>query len=114
MRGWRSLTLLFSLLLALFPFLSDAQLFSISDDEVIEAGRQAHDEIMKQYGVWEDPAQQARIERLGANLTRFSQRPDVRYEFYLLDSNILNAFATPDGSVHVTRGLATAFSDNEM
>ncbi len=89
-----------------------AGLFSISDQQAIDAGKQAHADVMKQYGEWRNSAQQARINRLGRNLDRFSQRPEIHYRFYLLNSDILNAMATPDGSVHVTRGLATHFTDD--
>jgi len=93
---------------------SRAGLFSISDDEVIQAGRQAHDQVMQQYGAWEDPSQQARVDRIGSNLARFSQRPEIHYTFYLLNTDVINAIATPDGSLHVTRALLTAFPDNEL
>lgn len=87
-------------------------LFSVSDDEVIDAGRQAHDEIIRQYGLWGDLAQQERMERLGRSLARFSSRPEMQYGFYLLDSEVLNALATPDGSIHLTRGLVSQFNDD--
>lgn len=94
---------------------AEAGLFSVSDQQVIVAGRKAHRQVMNKYGAWDNPEQQARVERLGRTLAQFSVRPDIHYRFYLLNSPILNAFATPDGSIHVTRGLATAFStDDEL
>lgn len=89
-------------------------LFAVSDDEAIQLGRKAHQEILKQYGVWKDQKQQERVNRLGRSLARFSNRPEIRYHFFLLNSNILNAMATPDGSIHVTRGLASRFPDDEL
>lgn len=92
-----------------------AELFSVSDADVIRAGQQAHQEIMKQYGAWNNPAQQRRVEHLGGRLIPFTRRRDVQYRFYLFNSDILNAMATPDGSVHVSKGLATHFTDdNEL
>lgn len=102
-------------ILSILSPIADAQLFSVSDTQVIAAGRQAHAQVMKQYGGWHDPVQQERVDRLGRRLAEFSERPEIHYRFYLLNSNILNAMATPDGSIHVTKGLATHFTDdNEL
>jgi len=104
-------------LLVFFCFISlqsRAGLFSVSDDQMIQAGKQAHDQVMQQYGAWENPSQQARVDRIGSNLARFSQRPEIHYAFYLLNTDVINAVATPDGSLHVTRALLTNFPDNEL
>lgn len=92
----------------------EAALFSVSDQDVIDAGKQAHQEVMSQYGAWNDAAQQDRVDRLGKNMTRFSTRPEIQYQFYLLNTDILNALATPDGSIHITRGLLEHFTDNHL
>lgn len=111
----RAIGLLFSFFL-LFLIAQDvkAQL-GVSDQDVINAGIQAHQQIMQQYSAWNDPAELSRVQRVGNNLTRFSERPEISYQFYLLNSDEINAMATPDGSVHVTKGLLTNFTnDNEL
>src|SRR5688572_32968577 len=37
-------------------------------------------------------------------MTQASSRPDLKWEFIVLDTDGVNAFATPGGLVHVTRG----------
>lgn len=105
------------LLLLAIVFLTgraDAQ-FGVSNQAVINAGIQAHQQLIRQYGIWNDPAQQSRVDRLGALLTRFSKRPEIHYRFYPLNSGEINAMATPDGSIHITRGLLQNFpNDNEL
>lgn len=109
----RHLPAFFILGFLIFAAQANASLFSVSDQEVIQAGKQAHQEILKKYPLWDNSEEKARIDRLGNNLSKFSGRPEIRYRFYLLDSKILNAFATPDGSIHVTRGLATQFKNDD-
>jgi predicted Zn-dependent protease len=42
---------------------------------------------------------------VGARLTPFSQRPEVHYQFFLVNSDVVNAFAVPGGYIYVTRSI---------
>ncbi len=40
-----------------------------------------------------------------------SDRADCGYQFTIVDSPVINAFATPDGNVYFTRGIMAHFND---
>jgi beta-barrel assembly-enhancing protease len=45
------------------------------------------------------------VNDLGQLLARHSERPDLHYHFYIVDTDAVNAFALPGGYVYVDRGL---------
>jgi predicted Zn-dependent protease len=45
------------------------------------------------------------VNDLGQLIARHSERPDLRYHFYIVDNEAVNAFALPGGYVYVDRGL---------
>lgn len=52
-----------------------------------------------------DPALNLYVNQLGRLLARNSDRPDVPYRFYIVNSPAVNAFALPGGHIYVNRGL---------
>lgn len=68
-------------------------------------GRATVAEIEQMYGFIEDPILKAYVTKMGNSLTSVSDRTDIPYEFYLVDSDEVNAFAAPGGFIFVTRGL---------
>ena len=87
----------------------------MSPDQENKVGKEEHQKIIKQYGLYEDEALQAYVSGIGARVTQQTERPDVTYKFYIIDSPIVNAFALPGGDVYVSRGLlALANSEAEL
>jgi predicted Zn-dependent protease len=79
--------------------------FALSESWEINAGKQYHQEILKQYTVYDDPALQEYVNSIGQRLAKKSHRPDLPFTFTLLDSPQVNAFALPGGYVYITRGI---------
>lgn len=80
-----------------------------------KVGAQEHKKITKQFGFYEDQAVTDYVRQVGASVAKNTERPDVRYQFFVLDSPIVNAFALPGGYVYVSRGLlALAGSEAEL
>lgn len=77
-----------------------------------EVGAAEHKKIAVQYGFYDNQAVQAYVQEVGARVTQNTERPDVQYKFFVIDSPIVNAFALPGGYVYVSRGLL-ALADNE-
>jgi predicted Zn-dependent protease len=78
----------------------------MSESEEIRIGRENHAKVMAEFGgPYEDAELQRYIDSLGQLLARASDRPDLNYTFTVLDSPVVNAFATPGGYIYVTRGL---------
>ena len=80
-------------------------------DEIAE-GRKAHEGILKEYGVVNNPRLQAYVNDVGQRLARQSHRANLTWTFTVLDSPEINAFALPGGYVYITRGIM-AYLDSE-
>ena len=78
---------------------------SKSEGWEINAGKQYHQEILKQYQVYDAPELQTYLNDIGQRMAKKSHRPDLDFTFTLLDSPQVNAFALPGGFVYVTRGI---------
>lgn len=75
-------------------------------------GASQHSEIVKQYGgLYKDTALQKYVSDIGNKVAKNTERTDVTYQFFVLDSPIVNAFALPGGYIYVTRGLLAVAND---
>lgn len=85
----------------------------MSEDEEIRAGREYHPQIVKEFnGEYGTPELKAYVSSIGQLLARTAERPNLKFTFTVLNSDIVNAFATPGGYVYITRGLL-ALADDE-
>ncbi len=88
----------------------------MSPQQEIETGAQEHQKVMKTYGgKYDGTPLQAYVNEIGQRVVKNTERPDVQYKFYVLDTPMVNAFAIPGGYIYVTRGLlALANSEAEV
>lgn len=77
----------------------------LSKDQEIAMGQQADPDIVASFGLYPDEKLQQFINQKGQEMVRVSHRPDLKYEFKILDSPVVNAFAVPGGYVYFTRGI---------
>lgn len=86
-------------------------LYSLQDD--VKMGKQAHDDIVKEFGgAYDSPKLTRYIEKLGQRLAEQAHYQELPYRFTLLNSPIVNAMALPGGGIYLTRGLL-ALASNE-
>ena len=52
------------------------------------------------------------LDHMGQTLVGHSRRQDIPYEFKVIDTGMVNAFAAPYGHIYVTRGFLD-FADTE-
>ena len=95
-----------------------AQFSKISEQQEIDAGRQAKAQAEKDYGralSQSDPRQQ-RVNRIGAMFARQASRRNIPFSYTVLQNDkVLNAFAAPGGPVFVTTKLiSTTSNDAEL
>jgi beta-barrel assembly-enhancing protease len=64
----------------------------------------AHD-INQHIPLVQDPLAIRYVNQLGLRIAQTSERPNVPYRFYIVNSAVVNAFALPGGHIYVTRGL---------
>ena len=76
----------------------------ISDADERKIGEKVSDLVRVEYGVFQDKAVTKYVTLVGMTLARASSRPDLKWEFIVLDTDGVNAFASPGGFVHITRG----------
>ena len=90
------------------------QISNMSDTREIELGRAINQKLISsgQAKIYSDRSIQNYIDRIGQQLAKNSQRPDIPYTFQVVDDDSINAFATMGGYVYVNKGLITA-ADNE-
>ena len=85
----------------------------LSQADEIRMGRENHPKIIKEFGgEYGTPELKRYVDGIGQLLARTSERSDLQFKFTVLNSDIINAFATPGGYVYITRGLM-ALADNE-
>jgi predicted Zn-dependent protease len=75
-------------------------------------GAAEHEKIIKEYGgIYADQSLQSYVTSVGQKVARNTERADVQYQFFVLDSPVINAFALPGGYIYVTRGLMAVMND---
>src|SRR5690606_27940952 len=91
------------------------ELALVSEAQEIEMGKQYAEEVKASIGLVDDPALQAYVSRIGMEMARSSERPDIPWQFHVVDDPAINAFALPGGPVFITRGILTHMnSEAEM
>lgn len=84
------------------------QVANISDEQEVEIGKQTNQQVLSQYPLYDNPQIQKYVSDLGQELIRNSDSRDIPFTFQAVDSDEINAFATPGGFVYVTTGLLKA------
>ena len=87
----------------------------MSPAQEVQVGASEHEKIMQQFGEYDNAAVQNYVREVGRKVTIETERPEVQYKFFVIDSPIVNAFALPGGYIYVSRGLlALAGSEAEL
>jgi predicted Zn-dependent protease len=112
---FRSTTFIFIALLmskcATNPVTGKKDFVLMTEAQEIQMGKEYDPQIVAQYGVYQDQSIQKFIEEKGQEMARISHRPNLGYEFKVMDSPVINAFAVPGGYVYFTRGILAHFNN---
>jgi predicted Zn-dependent protease len=87
------------------PVTGKNELALISESQEIQMGKEAAQQVQQSIGLVDDPALQAYVAGIGKRMAAQSERPDLPWEFHVVDDAAVNAFALPGGFIYVTRGL---------
>lgn len=68
-------------------------------------GATEHQKVEQTYGSFMKGPVADYVTRIGNKVAANTERQDVQYKFFVIDSPIVNAFAIPGGYVYVSRGL---------
>jgi len=94
------------------PVTGKRQIALVSEQQEIEMGREAHPQVLQQYGRLENPQVQTYVSDVGQRLAGSSHRPELEWHFTVVDVPVVNAFALPGGYIYITREIM-AYMNNE-
>ena len=92
------------------PATGRTQLLLISAEDAIALGTESKPSLMKEYGgEVESPELRSYVTLVGRSMAELTEAeyPQLPWEFTVLDSDVINAFALPGGKVFASRGLLT-------
>ncbi len=87
------------------PVTGRREISLVSEGQEIQMGQEAAQQVEAQLGLVDDADLQAYVRRVGLELARQSERPNLPWRFGVIDDPTPNAFALPGGPIYITRGL---------
>ena len=93
------------------PVTGKSELSLVSESQEIQIGQQAAQEVAQTIGLYNDANAQSYVAQLGKRMAANSERPNLPWEFHVVEDASVNAFALPGGFIYVTRGLMTSIND---
>ena len=93
------------------PVTGKNELSLVSESQEIEMGKQSAQQVAQSIGYYEDPGVQSYVSAIGMKMAKASERPELPWEFHVVNDASVNAFALPGGFIYVTRGLMTSIND---
>jgi predicted Zn-dependent protease len=96
---------------AVNPVSGKKQLVLMSESQELAMGKEADPQIIQQMGLYDNKDLQDFINVKGKQMAAISHRPNLEYQFRIVDSDVLNAFAVPGGYVYFTRGIMAYFNN---
>lgn len=84
----------------------------MTPESAAQLGKSEHPKIVASYGgTYDDPQLATYVRQVGSNVANQTGRGAGAFEFTLLNTPIVNAFALPGGYTYVTRGLMALVND---
>lgn len=106
---WFAIMAVFALLTGctVNPVTGQKQLSLISESQELEMGAEQYVPTQQTQGgrFYIDPELTLYVQEVGEKLARVSDRPDLPYEFVVLNNSTPNAWALPGGKIAINRGL---------
>jgi predicted Zn-dependent protease len=87
------------------PVTGRRDLMLMSEGQEVAMGQQSDPEVVSFFGVYDSPEIQKFINEKGQEMVSVSHRNTLKYQFRVVDSPVVNAFAIPGGYVYFTRGI---------
>jgi predicted Zn-dependent protease len=87
----------------------------VSQQQEVEMGQQAAQQVNTQLPMLQDAAVNSYINSLGNAIAHTTSRADLAWQFAVVNTDVVNAFALPGGFIYVNRGvLARAANESEL
>ena len=93
------------------PVTGKKEIIFMSKEKELAIGAESHPAVVASMGLYDDKNLQSFINEKGSAMGKISHRPELNYQFYIVDSPVVNAFAVPGGYVYFTRGIMAHFNN---
>lgn len=90
------------------------EMIFISDEQEVDIGKGVETEVLKKYRLLNDPARLATVQAIGKKITAVCDRPNMPYQFSIVDDKTVNAFAVPGGHIYIHKGLLDKLNQDEL
>jgi predicted Zn-dependent protease len=87
---------------------------TVSNPDLFLKSLQVARQVAEHYELYDNPAELARVNRIGYELAQQSGFTRFPFTFSLVDMPVPNAFALPGGQIFVTRGMLDLGLDDDM
>jgi predicted Zn-dependent protease len=88
---------------------------SVSQQQEVQIGQQTAAQVNAQLPMLRDPQIDGYVNSLGRSIASRTSRADLDWQFAVVNTDVINAFALPGGFVYVNRGvLARASNESEL
>ncbi|MBM7061140.1 M48 family metalloprotease [Pseudomonas sp. UL073] len=87
------------------PATGESNFVMMSEQQELDLGLRASQEIGKENPRYADEKLQAYVQQVGERVAQHSHRSNLKYQFTVVDSADINAFALPGGYIYIHRGL---------
>lgn len=91
-----------------------SQFIIIPPSQDAALGLEALNEVKKSAPVVTSGTMAERVQRIGARIAVISDKPDLEWEFIVIDEPVLNAWALPGGKVAVYRKMLDNLNDEQL
>ena len=96
---------------AVNPVSGKKEIVLMSEAQEIALGQQSDPQVIAEFGLYDNKTFQDFINTRGQEIVALSHRPNLKFQFRVLDSPVVNAFAIPGGYVYFTRGIMAYFNN---
>jgi hypothetical protein len=86
---------------------------SLKPEDELQLGAELHDLIVQLNPLVDDAARQIRIEEAAEPFYKNLHRKEIKYKFFIVNSDTVNAFSHPGGYVYVSRGLLDLIGEDK-
>lgn len=87
------------------------QLTLISEEQEVQMGAQAAQGVIQQMGLYDNAEIQSYVNTVGKQVAAKTEKPNLPWEFRVIDDPMVNAFALPGGYIFLTRGILAHFNN---
>jgi predicted Zn-dependent protease len=96
------------------PATGDKEFSLMSEAQEVQLGQEMDVQVKREMGVYQDAELQRYVSNVGLRLAKASERPNLPWEFTVVDEPAVNAFALPGGKIYLTRGILPFLHNEEQ